>query len=329
MAAVPTRNPSRARSHQVSRREAISLLVLGNALWAGTYAAGKIALASLSFIELNAIRFTIATLLMVPVLWSGRALLRRELSHRSSIHAMVRLVVLGFVLNKAFEYAGLSLSTAVDVALLIATESIFTAVLSWNVLDEAVTAAGITALTVGLARVYLVVARGLVPDLAGPAGISRIAGDLLVIFALTFEAGYTVSGKASLERLPPLLLTGFSVAGSLVVWIPAGLISVAQQGLPAMTSGAWLAVGYMAAFATVGGYWMWFRGLSAIDASAAAPFLFIQPLLGAALGVVLLGESLTWATVTGAVLILLSLAIVTVGAPSPREAALLVGEPPQ
>src|SRR5581483_150519 len=220
----PSRPEKRSVLHlRDSRAEAIALLIVANALWAGTYAAGKIALSGLSFIELNSLRFTLTTLLLIPVLWSGRRILRRELSKRSSLRALARLVLLGFVLNKAFEYAGLSLSTAVDVALLIATESIFTAVLSWLVLGEAVTAAGITALIVGFAGVYLVVARGLVPDLAGSAGISRIAGDLLVIFALMFEAGYTVSGKASLERLPPLLLTGFSVAGSLVVWIPAGL----------------------------------------------------------------------------------------------------------
>ncbi len=320
--------PSPADRGRVSRAEAIALLVCGNALWAGTYAAGKIALAGLSFVELNALRFTLATFLLLPVLWSGRSILRRELSHRPSMRALVRLVVLGFVLNKAFEYAGLSLSTAVDVALLIATESIFTAVLSWIVLDEAVTAAGVTALVVGLAGVYLVVARGLVPDLSGPAGLSRVIGDLLVMFALIFEAAYTIGGKASLERIPPLLLIGFTVAGSLVIWIPAGLLDIAHSGMPTMTPGAWFAVAYMAAFATVGGYWMWFRGLSVVDASAAAPFLFIQPLLGAALGVILLGESLTWATVTGAALILASLAIVTLGAPSAREAALLVAEPP-
>jgi drug/metabolite transporter (DMT)-like permease len=312
---------------RVSRGEAFGFLVFGNALWAGTYAAGKTALAQLSFIELNALRFTLATLLLLPVLWTGRSIAARELSDRHSLLGLARLVILGFVLNKAFEYAGLSLSTAVDVALLIATESIFTAVLSWIVLDEPVTPSGIAALLIGLAGGYLVVARGLVPE-SGPQGLHRIVGDLLVIFALLFEAGYTVGGKASLERIPPLLLTAFSVAGSLLVWIPAGAIAVACYGVPQLTLSAWLAIGYMAVFATVGGYWMWFRGLSVIDASAAAPFLFIQPLLGAALGVALLGESLTWATMVGAILILSSLMIVTLGASS-REAELLGSEPTQ
>ena len=117
-------------------------MAFGNALWAGTYAAGKTALTQLSFIELNALRFTLATLVLLPVLWSGRGIAARELSDRNSLRELARLVVLGFVLNKAFEYAGLSLSTAVDVALLIATESIFTAVLSWIVLNEPVTPLG-------------------------------------------------------------------------------------------------------------------------------------------------------------------------------------------
>jgi drug/metabolite transporter (DMT)-like permease len=316
-----------SRVDRVSRGEALGFLAFGNALWAGTYAAGKTALAQLSFIELNALRFTLATLLLLPVLWTGRSIAVRELSDPHSLRDLARLVILGFVLNKAFEYAGLSLSTAVDVALLIATESIFTALLSWIVLDEPVTPSGIAALLTGLAGGYFVVAHGLVPDLSGPGGPNRIVGDLLVIFALLFEAGYTVGGKASLERIPPLLLIAFSVAGSLLVWIPAGAIAVVWYGAPHLTLSTWLAVVYVAVFSTVGGYWMWFRGLSVIDASAAAPFLFIQPLLGAALGVALLGESLTWATMVGAILILSSLMIVTLGASS-REAELLVSEPP-
>jgi drug/metabolite transporter (DMT)-like permease len=328
MATAPgTTAPPFARRR--SRGEAFVLLALGNTLWAGTYAAGKIALGSLSFVQLNALRFSIATLIMIPVLWSARSTVKRELSRSRSFRELARLVLLGFVLNKAFEYAGLSLATAVDVALLIATESIFTAALSWVLLDEPVTASGVAALIVGLAGAYLIVARALVPKLAGPGGVARIVGDLLVVLALIFEAHYTIGGKTSLERVPPLLLTSISVAGSLVVWIPAAAVMTAISGLPAMTTNAWLALVYMAVFGTVVGYWMWFGALSVLNASHAAPFLFIQPLLGAALGVVLLGETLTWATIAGAGLILVSLAIVTAGAQSPRGAVLLVAEPPQ
>lgn len=315
-----------ATSARTSRGAALGLLALGNTLWAGTYVAGKVALGQLSWVELNALRFSLATLLLAPVLLRGRHLIWRELANRRSLLALCRLVLFGFVLNKAFEYAGLALSSASDVALLIATESLFTALLSWTVLRERVSRLGLAALLVGLAGVYLVVERGIVPNLGGPGGAPRVVGDLLVVVALLFEAAYTVSGKASLDRLPPLLLTAISIAGGLVVWVPAGVVAVARGGWPHLTPLGLVAVIYMAVFATVIGYWMWFRALSALDASLAAPFLFIQPLLGAALAVWLLRDTLTWATVAGAGLILASLLLVVRG--SRRPAVTPEGERP-
>ena len=136
-----------ARSFGLTRRTALIMLVIANALWAGTYAAGKIALADLNPVELNALRFTIASLVLLPALAHGWRRIPRD---RNSLLTLAVLTLLGFVLNKAFEYFGLSLSTASDVALLIATESLFTAVLSWTALRERVTPSGIAALVIGL-----------------------------------------------------------------------------------------------------------------------------------------------------------------------------------
>lgn len=290
-----------------TRGSALITLVVANALWAGTYAAGKVALRDLNPIELNALRFLIASVVLAPALvrgWRGISLDRRSLA------TLATLTLLGFVLNKAFEYYGLSLSTASDVALLISTESLFTAVLSWTALRERVTAAGVVALVVGMAGVYLIVERGVIPNLGGVAGSGRVIGDLLVIFSLLLESGYSVLGKRALAQMPPLLFTAATLIGSLLVWIPAGVVSVARLGLPHLTLAGWVGVIYMALVATVLGYWLWFRALAVVDASTAAPTLFIQPLLGAALGVWLLHDSVTWATWLGGGLIFASLLLV-------------------
>ena len=104
------------------------------------------------------------------------------------------------------------------------------------------------------------------------------------------EAGYTVRGKQALSTLPPLLFTSVTLAGSLIFWVPAGAMAILQTGVPHSRSEGWLAVLYMALVATVTGYWLWFRALNVVDASAAAPTLFIQPLLGAALAIWLLHD---------------------------------------
>jgi drug/metabolite transporter (DMT)-like permease len=292
-----------------SRRAAFGALVLANVLWAGTYAIGKIALAEVPPIELNVIRFLLAAILLAPVLYHYRGQIPRD---RRTLFILLQLTLLGFVLNKALEYIGLALSTASDVALLIATESIFTGLLSWIFLRERVTRAGVAALTIGLLGVYLIVERGLMPNL-GDGGGTRILGDVLVVFSLLLEAGYTVRGKVTLTTLPPLLFTALTITGSLIFWVPAGAVAVARNGLPHLSLAGWLAALYLAAITTVVSYWLWFRGLSVVDASAAAPILFIQPLLGAALAILILHDSLTLATVVGAGCIVISLLLVMRG----------------
>lgn len=295
------------RGFGLTRGSALVTLVVANALWAGTYAAGKIALRDLNPVELNALRFLIASVVLAPALIRGW----RGIPHdRRSLATLATLTLLGFVMNKAFEYFGLSLSTASDVALLISTESLFTAVLSWTLLRERVTASGIAALVIGMMGVYLIVERGFALNLGGSAGSGRIIGDLLVIFSLLLESGYTILGKRTLTQMPPLLFTAATLVGSLFVWIPAGAVAVARAGMPHITLAGWVAVIYMALVATVLGYWIWFRALSVVDASTAAPTLFIQPLLGAALGVWLLHDSVTWATWLGGGLIFASLLLV-------------------
>jgi drug/metabolite transporter (DMT)-like permease len=323
MAATASEDTS-ARAGQLSRRTALALLVLGNALWAGTYTAGKIALSELSPVELNALRFSLAALFLAPALIRSWRRISRD---RRSLLALAQLTLLGFVLNKAFEYFGLALSTASDVALLIATESLFTALLSWTLLRERVSRGGVFSLLLGLAGVYLIVERGLAPNLGGAAGAGRVVGDLLVVLSLLIEATYTVRGKMAVASLPPLLFVGVTITGSLFVWIPAGLVNVAHSGMPHVSLGGWLAVLYMAAVATVAGYWLWFRALTALDASTAAPTLFIQPLLGAALGILLLHDTLSWATWLGGALISLSLLFVVRASRRPRAVVLAESTP--
>ncbi len=304
----------RVGSSPRAQRVAILLLILGNLLWAGTYVTGKIALEQLSPIELNSLRFTLAGLLLSPVVIRGWRQIPRD---RNSLLLLGQIVLMGWVLNKALEYIGLGLSTASDVALLIATESLFTAVLSWLFLRERITSVSMLALAIGLSGAYLIVERGLMPSLGGGSSSNslRIIGDLLVIGSLVLEAAYTIRGKTALSRLslPPLLLTSATLAGSMLVWVPAGAIAVWQAGVPSLSLAGWLSVLYMAIGSSVLGYWLWFHGLGILDASAAAPTLFVQPLVGAALGILLLHDPVSWATILGGGLIGLSLLLVIMG----------------
>jgi drug/metabolite transporter (DMT)-like permease len=297
-------------------RRAVLLLVAANVLWAGTYTAGKIALRELSPVELNALRFALAALILSPALLRGWRRIPRD---RATLMTLAQLVVLGWVLNKTLEYVGLSLSTASDTALLISTESLFTALLSWLLLRERVRPTGVASLIVGLLGAYLIVERGLLLSLGGAGGAGRIVGDVLIVCSLLVEAVYTVRGKSTLVRVPPLLFTSATITGSLIFWLPAGAINVMRDGWPQVSLAGWLGVLYMAAIATALCYWLWFRGLRSVDGSAAAPTLFIQPLVGTVLAVLLLHDELSWATLAGGGLIGVSLVLVIWSSRRPAE----------
>jgi drug/metabolite transporter (DMT)-like permease len=166
-------------------------------------------------------------------------------------------------------------------------------------------------LLLGLLGVYLIVERSLIPNIPSGGGAWRILGDLMVVLALIFEAFYTVRGKAMLAKHLPLLITAASIVGSVVFWIPLAGGDIVLHGWHPLGLAAWLGVGWMALMSTVIAYLAWFKGLAQIDGSAAASTLFIQPLLGTLLAILLLHDQLLPTTVLGGILIVISVYLIS------------------
>lgn len=302
-------NTSSHRSAEAGRRTfSWFLLIVANVFWAGSYVAAKLALLDLSVNLMNALRMIIAALVLLPLLFVRRKDLR--LTRRDLFH-LALLALIGFVINKIFEYGGLALTTASDVALLIASESIFTAILSWIFLRERFRLATGLALLLGFFGVYLIIERSLVPNIPAGGGSWRIVGDLLVVLALIFEAFFTVRGKALLVKHSPLLVTAAAIVGSTVFWIPMAGYEVIVHGWHPIGWQSWLGLIWLALMSTVVGYLAWFKGLERVEGSSAATTLFIQPLLGATLAIIMLGDQILPTTIVGGILILASVYVIS------------------
>jgi drug/metabolite transporter (DMT)-like permease len=284
------------------------LLILANVLWASSYVAAKFALRDISVNMMNALRMIISALVLLPLLIA----LRKELNlTRRDLPQLALLAIVGIVFAKTLEFGGLALSTASDVALLIASESIFTAVLSWLMLRERFKPLTGFALLLGLLGVYLIVERSIVPNIPPGGGALRILGDLLVVLGLICESYYTVRGKALLVKHPPLLITSAAIVGSAIVWIPLAGGEILYSGWHPLSLTTWLAVGWLALMSTIVAYLAWFKGLEEVDGSAAASTLFVQPLLGTVLAILLLNDQLLLTTIIGGILIVTSVYLIS------------------
>jgi drug/metabolite transporter (DMT)-like permease len=284
------------------------LLILANILWATSYVTSKFALNDVSVIVMLALRMGISAIILLPFLWIRR---RELLLTRQGYIQLALLALVGFVINKLCEFGGLALTTASDVALLISSESIFTAALSWILLRERFKKTTFFALLLGFVGVYLIIGRSWFPQIPAGGDIWRIVGDLLVIVALTVEAFYTVRGKSLLIKHSPLVITAASIVGSLFFWGPVAGGEVLLNGWQPISPIGWLSIVWLALMATVIAYLAWFKGLVHVDGSAAAATLFIQPLLGTLLAVVFLQDQLTPLTIVGAILIVISVYLIS------------------
>lgn len=161
------------------------------------------------------------------------------------------------------------------------------------------------ALGAGLAGSLLIAFQGL-PRL-GEAPSGRLAGDLLLAASGGCWALYTVIGKPALRRVDPLDYTAATTVLcflAVCVWAGRGLSPSAWR---AAGAGAWLSVLYLAVAGNFLGAWVWNVALRRVEASRQANFVFLQPLVGVALGVGLLGDALTGWTLAGGGLVLAGL----------------------
>jgi drug/metabolite transporter (DMT)-like permease len=85
------------------------------------------------------------------------------------------------------------------------------------------------------------------------------------------------------------------------------------ETLRSMDATAWSAVGFVVVFGTFLATSAWNYALGHMESSIAGVFLYVQPVVAAAGGILLLGESLTWPLVLGGGLIIAGVAIAQFG----------------
>ncbi len=277
------------------------MLLVANLLWGSSLAVAKLALGELTPLQLSAWRMILSGAVVLP--WLLREQVRSALPRET--WAVLGLAgLLGFALSKFLTMWGLNLTTATDTTLLVAVEPLFTIALGRLVLREALTRRRLAAFVVGALGAYLLIARGLRPPSLSAA---HVVGDLVFVLALTAEAACSVLGKSVLGRVSGSHAAAATIVAPLGLWLAVAVGDGWASGWPAPHAATLAAVAYLALGCTVVAYWAWFRALERLEAGLVGLTLFVQPLWGAALAVLLLGEVLHAATVAGGALVLFSL----------------------
>ena len=275
-------------------------------IWSGAQVTGKIAIGTPDVpgfgpFRLAFFRFAIAgALLFLWALWRDPSSLKIQ---REDWPTFLRLALLGMGLTYVFNYTGLALSSGTAAALIMASEPVWIAVLAMLFLQEKMTVPRLFGIVFGLSGALTVV---LTTQKSGAgSNASSLLGNLMIVLSLLFEAGAVLTVKRLTARYTGRTIVTYEfLIGSLIL-APFAVYETWTKGPLHPTAAAWGALAYLMIPCTLIAYPLWFRLLETTDASDVTLFIFLQPVIGTLIGVILLHEPFSiWAAV-GAFLVLL------------------------
>ena len=271
-------------------------MLVHSVMSAGTYLAGKRALAELSPVELALARFALsAGVHGALLLWLRPRFERRDLL------GLAGLGVLAVAVNQLLFLAGLALSTPGHAALLYAMTPIFVFLLEWFRGKERATRRKVVGIAVAFAGTVVVLAgRGLL-GMAGARDV--LLGDGLLLLAVIAWAFYAVGGKAYAARYGGLATGSATLVAGTILFAPVGAGFVHLDRVTGLSGPGLASLAYLIVVTSVLAWLIYYWALGRAEASRVAIWSNLQPVLTALLAWAMYGEALTGPFVAGGAMV--------------------------
>lgn len=271
--------------------------------WSGSWTAGKLGVGAVPPIELSAIRFGAAGLIMLAIARATGAslgLARWKL--------LLVAAFFGIFAYNALVFVGLTLGPASDGAVLVPTLNPVLTVFLATFLGERLTrnkVAGIACATIGA---FIVV----VSAQSGTAVSSqRLLGDLLMLGGAACWSVYATLGTITTRTGSPLGVTAVASLAGAAMLFPFGFLEQGYRDVPTWPAGAWLDIGYLVVFATIVGFVLFYWAVRRFGAGLASMVSYLVPVFALVQAVLVLGEHPTPVEVVGGGVILLGVRLAT------------------
>jgi drug/metabolite transporter (DMT)-like permease len=269
------------------------LLVIACLVWSANYSVVKVALAEISPLAFNGMRFSAAAVLLLLVQWRTRGFAPL----RGHFISLIWLGLVGNLGYQLFFIFGIDNTRAGEASVFASTTPLFTYLVARISGLDRVGRRGLFGLLMASAGVVFL----LWESYAGAFASQRNwVGDLLLLGSATCWAVYTVYSQPLLAKMDALSLTSVSMAVGAVPLALLALPDILEMRPAEVSSGAWLGLAYASFLAVVFSYLAWSRAVRILGSMRTAVYLNLVPVIAVVIAWVWLGESLTAGQVVGA-----------------------------
>ncbi len=246
----------------------------------------------------------IRLLLGIVCLGSLTFLTRGFHATRKQVGVILFVGMLGFGVSLGFQFTGTKLSSAANAALVTSASPVFILLFGALLLHERITSVRLSALLLASVGVLIVVD----PGAALYGGKAAIGNVLLLAAAITWGL-YSVLIKRCSKEMNIIEASTFAFIGGWLFSLPLMLIEMKTASLGTVTLPILLGVLYLGIIATALAMYLWNKSLDILEAGLVSMLFFAQPVVGVALGAIILGDMLNTGFWVGAAMISLGLLI--------------------
>jgi drug/metabolite transporter (DMT)-like permease len=257
--------------------------LIAAAIWGGMYVVSKVVLDVVPPFSLLTTRLIFGALTLLPfiIFKTGINFTRKQWFQ------VLGVGFIGFGVSLAFQFIGTKLSTAANGALVTSATPAFVLLFAALILGERVTRQRLAAL--GMATVGVII---VIDPRNAHLSSELFWGNLSLVAAALTWALYSVLIRKVTRGLAVLPVSLVCLLGGLPLTIPAAGIELNIIGLGTITPWVIIGILYLGVISTGLAMYLWNLAFTRIEAGVASLTFFAQPVVGAGLGALLLGEHL-------------------------------------
>lgn len=272
-------------------------------IWGTTWIFIKEGLADLPPVSFAALRFTVACLILLPILWWRKM----EIPKSKQVWNLILLTgFLQFFFNYGLLFWGEQFITSGLAAVLQAIIPVFGLFLARIFVGEEITSRKIISILLGLVGLIIIFYEQLIVN-----GTLALLGSLAVVIGAFGASLASVLTKAKLQGIQPETVVFWQM---LIGQIPLWIIGFSLEGSPVKFYWTWKAIiciFYLATMGSIAAFWLYYWLLSKIDVTKAMMIAFVTPLVAVFVGS-FFGEKLGIQAILGGLLILASVGLIIV-----------------
>lgn len=274
----------------------MGLMLVTSLLWGGNFVVAKTLVAHASPMTLTTVRWLIAVIVLVPLVWWKE---KKLVPPKQAIVPLLLMGVTGVALFNIFQFLALERTTSTNAGLISTMNTISIALFSFVLLKEKITKWQLSAMVLSLFGVVLVLSKG---DWQLLLDFQLNTGDLWMLAAVCVWGLYSVCSKWAMQTASPLMATLYAGVFGVLLLLP---FTSADFTFTNVNTSFILSMLYTGIISTVVCMVFWNIGVQKLGATTSGIFLNFNPIFTALLAYLFIGENMSWLQGIGGLIVIM------------------------